>query len=210
MARADRSSGVKTRVTQVAMLLLLGAIFNLAVACGCVATNPQWRTDLTILQAAACFNAAPPPIPPRHGGSGSSSAFLPDGELIPGPVSGRKRTWCHEITLGGTRHASYVSVRVGWPCLCLETARYDGRIDRLRTRTISGTADALQRTVWPGFAVNTIFYAAILWLLLAAPFALRRRLRKQRGLCPACAYPIGESATCTECGARVTPVPSTR
>ena len=56
-----------------------------------------------------------------------------------------------------------------------------------------------------GFAVNTIVYAAILWLLFAAPFALRRRIRARRGQCPACAYPIGTSNVCTECGKAVTP-----
>ena len=52
------------------------------------------------------------------------------------------------------------------------------------------------RPIWSGFGVNTVFYAAILWL----PFALRRLIRRRRGLCPACGYPMGESATCTECG----------
>jgi hypothetical protein len=55
--------------------------------------------------------------------------------------------------------------------------------------------------LWPGFAINTLFYAAILWLLVAAPFALRRRWRIRRGLCPTCAYPIGSSDHCTECSA---------
>ena len=56
------------------------------------------------------------------------------------------------------------------------------------------------RAVWPGFAINTLFYAVILWLLFAAPFALRRRIRVRRGMCPACAYPVGDSDVCTECG----------
>jgi len=50
------------------------------------------------------------------------------------------------------------------------------------------------------FAANTIFYAALLWLLIPGPFALRRFARVRRGLCPACAYPCGESAVCSECG----------
>jgi hypothetical protein len=57
--------------------------------------------------------------------------------------------------------------------------------------------------ILPGFAINTVFYAVILWggwLLFAAPFALRRRRRMRRGLCPACAYPVGDSPVCTECG----------
>ncbi len=56
------------------------------------------------------------------------------------------------------------------------------------------------RPLWPGFAVNTIFYATILWLLIPGPFILRRFLRLRRGLCPKCAYPMGESAVCTDCG----------
>jgi len=61
-----------------------------------------------------------------------------------------------------------------------------------------------QTILWPGFAINTIFYAAILWLLFAIPGFARRRIRIKRGQCPACAYPIGESPICTECG---TPIP---
>jgi hypothetical protein len=61
------------------------------------------------------------------------------------------------------------------------------------------------RTLWPGFAINTLFYAAILWVLFAAPFALLRRRRVKRGLCPACAYPVGASEVCTECGQPVRP-----
>ena len=52
----------------------------------------------------------------------------------------------------------------------------------------------------PGFAINTLFYAATLWLLSGGPFRLRRLIRVRRGLCPKCAYPMGESAVCSECG----------
>ena len=51
-----------------------------------------------------------------------------------------------------------------------------------------------------GFAIDTLFYAVILWLLFAGPFAFRRWRRIKRGLCPACAYPVGASDLCTECG----------
>ncbi len=66
--------------------------------------------------------------------------------------------------------------------------------------------------IWPGFAINTVFYAVVLWLLFAAPFALRRRRRIKRGLCPKCAYPrgAGTNQVCTECGAAVPRVPSTK
>ena len=41
---------------------------------------------------------------------------------------------------------------------------------------------------------------AILGLLIPASFALRRLIRRRRGLCPKCGYPMGEAAVCSECG----------
>ena len=58
--------------------------------------------------------------------------------------------------------------------------------------------------LWGGFAINTAFYAGVLWLLILGPFALRRYIRRRRGLCPKCAYPVGESAVCSECGRKLT------
>jgi hypothetical protein len=57
------------------------------------------------------------------------------------------------------------------------------------------------RPIEVGFAINTILYAATLWMILALPFAIRRQRRINRRLCPACAYPMGANPTCTECGA---------
>jgi hypothetical protein len=51
-----------------------------------------------------------------------------------------------------------------------------------------------------GFALNALVFAAVVWLLLLAPFATRRMLRRRRGLCERCGYPRGESARCSECG----------
>ncbi len=54
----------------------------------------------------------------------------------------------------------------------------------------------------PGFCVGLIalLCASVLWLLVCGPFELRRFIRVKRGLCPECAYPVGESDVCTECG----------
>jgi hypothetical protein len=62
------------------------------------------------------------------------------------------------------------------------------------------------RPIWPAFALNTLFYVMLLCLFLLlsrVPSVLRRLLRARRGLCPQCAYAIGESGVCTECGALV-------
>ena len=56
------------------------------------------------------------------------------------------------------------------------------------------------RVIPTGFGINTLFYAVLLWLPICGPFALRRFIRRKRGRCPACAYPMGGSAVCTECG----------
>lgn len=62
--------------------------------------------------------------------------------------------------------------------------------------------------VWPGFAINTMVYALALWLLLAAPAAVRSwraASRIRRGLCPKCGYDLRgtpvDAITCPECGA---------
>jgi hypothetical protein len=89
----------------------------------------------------------------------------------------------------------------GWPAFAVAS-----RPDLGHTTRLSGPAyphfqnNRRWQPLWPGFAINTAFYAGTLWLLFAAPFALRRRRRIKRGLCPACAYPVGDSAVCTECG----------
>ena len=115
----------------------------------------------------------------------------------------------------------YISIEsAGWPCRSLTSevtseVRSDLRSDVLlpeQSRWRTGIPVATRgspyvvdwrrlpiRPRW-GFAVNTVFYAAVLWLLILGPFALRRFIRMKRGLCPACAYPMGESDACTECG----------
>ena len=58
------------------------------------------------------------------------------------------------------------------------------------------------RPIWPGFAINTVFYAAILWLLTLGPFTARRIIRRKRGHCIKCGYDLrGHSGGgCPECG----------
>jgi hypothetical protein len=61
--------------------------------------------------------------------------------------------------------------------------------------------------IWPGFAINTIFYAAMLWMLLFVPGKIRRFIRIRGHRCPACGYQIvpggGIGPVCSECGAEL-------
>ncbi|MCI0363209.1 MAG: hypothetical protein L0219_04960 [Phycisphaerales bacterium] len=61
------------------------------------------------------------------------------------------------------------------------------------------------RPIWVGLSVNWLFFAILLWLGFVAVTSARRWRRMRRGLCARCGYPVGESATCSECGAAVAP-----
>ena len=56
--------------------------------------------------------------------------------------------------------------------------------------------------IWPGFLLNTLFYAALIAAPRPAFLWLRSRRRLRRGLCPRCAYDLRglASAACPECG----------
>ncbi len=60
------------------------------------------------------------------------------------------------------------------------------------------------RPIWPGFVVNTVFYAAILWLVIRGHIAMQRHRRRKRGLCVTCGYDLRGNLTqgCPECGWR--------
>lgn len=58
--------------------------------------------------------------------------------------------------------------------------------------------------IWPGFLLNTIFYAMLLFALIRTPRAVRRARRRRRGRCAACGYNrkgLEAAAVCPECGA---------
>ena len=107
--------------------------------------------------------------------------------------------------------------RVGWPGICVEGALWQGRKRLFQDdRIVYDAALPLPswarspnspwrwlpfRPIWPGFAINALLYAAILWLPIA-PFKLRRNLRVKRGLCLNCGYDLrgAEHKVCPECG----------
>ncbi len=72
-----------------------------------------------------------------------------------------------------------------------------------RPSVISLNSDRIvipMRPFWGRLALNSLFYALLVWLVLFGPGIVRRIVRTRRGLCPACAYPVGTSDTCSECG----------
>ena len=93
----------------------------------------------------------------------------------------------------------------GWPMDALRCYRVNrnAKWDGISPPAFTGARPFPKTPILLGFLINTLFYAAILWLLIPGPFALRRLVRVRRGLCPKCAYPMGESAVCSECGCKL-------
>lgn len=125
---------------------------------------------------------------------------------------------------------AYMHVEAGWPMRSLsgerisliESARQwkNGQVWKREFRSAfafpSTPLTARPLSLMPfGFLVNTLFYAAALWLLLTGPGGIRLWLRKRRGLCIKCAYDLrghsgvaagdspwrGGDEVCPECGA---------
>jgi hypothetical protein len=82
-------------------------------------------------------------------------------------------------------------------CIRLEPDRFRGSFGTIYLHRVLPLTP-----IWPGFAINTIFYAAVLWVLFAAPFKVRRWRRIKRGQCASCGYSLHEnfSEKCPECG----------
>jgi hypothetical protein len=186
------------------LLLLLGAITNIVVAWGLSLRSWQstggesWLVD----QIAVDWwrTHAPPGFPDAPAGMYESHRF---GNRI----SSLYET--EEVRIG----TSYFAHRFayGWPMVSFEFTDWTNLQARTseRRRAIQlsgwpfapGTGRAIPLSpIWLAFAVNTLVYAAILLLLYGSTVVVRRRRRIRRGLCPACAYPVGTSAVCTECG----------
>ena len=58
------------------------------------------------------------------------------------------------------------------------------------------------RVLWPGFAANVVFYASCIGALGMTFHSSRRQMRKRRGRCIRCGYPLDTSVMdcCPECG----------
>jgi hypothetical protein len=219
---------MKRRALHIIVLLLLlisgGAIVNVAVAWGCVLVlRPQYHEYRG-------FDAER--ILSDFESTERLREFLPRTEVLPehsfGTTYSRFGWTAREIDASRDEwqpededRCVFVSVTdlvAGWPTRSFKGSRvWDGRVTdtdemsndwALPLPKWTGLQSAYVEFVpylplWPGFAINTIFYAAILWVLFFAPGIIKRAIRRRRGLCPACGYPIGTSEVCTECGKQV-------
>lgn len=206
------------RVLFIALFLLLGAAINVAVAWGCALTHAY----------------VPDPFQdPR-------SVPVPAHELEwividRTPLTAEERGFIDftgfgaVITTFGVTEYSLATgsgffflnreLHTGWPLRSCSGRSFEVNYRREIVRSLyqfsppilSGPRDIPTALLWPGFALNTLFYAAIAWLLIRGPFALRRIIRAKRGCCVKCGYDLrGQAAAsdrCPECGSAHAPSP---
>jgi len=201
---------MKRRVLTILLFLLLGAIVNVAVA-WVVILSPRgkWSSDFEEgYTLPGWCEGSSTDIDHTHeiGGFGFDIIY----------VVGRLR---HGDPSSVLAHSRFMSS--GWPFrafgqACHTSLPVELRIDREwrsqwgleskeRSRKDSpppvGGSVPL-RPIWPGFAVNTVLYAIIRWLLICGPFIARRLIRIKRGRCPKCGYDLRGALEqgCSECG----------
>ena len=201
---------MKRWLAKLVVFLLLGAIVNVAVAWGCA----KWSYLLDIIT-----------LPETPVTTFAPSAWRLDN--VP-------KSWPDKPTHAFTRHTGWflftdqmrslddetifrlAEFRFGVPTKSL--ACYELVVLQSGTWTNSWRYGIARfgadyplplRPIWPEFAINTIFYAAILWLLTLGPFTARRMIRRKHGRCINCGYDLrGDfSAGWPECGWRREAVP---
>ncbi len=183
---------MKRRLLIIAVCLLLGAVVNVAVAWGCGEWLHRTPVDGGVSRPSSGWALGVPPGWPRPTRKVTASGLGLTVDFL-------------SATTQQAYYAQQIS-QFGWPFRGLESERHSWSIARVMAwRGLLKPIDPangplLIRPIWPGFLANTVFYATVLWLLISCPFTLRRFLRLRRGLCPKCAYPMGGSSVCTECG----------
>jgi len=207
---------MKRRILKLGLFLLLGAIINIAVAW----TYECRAYPKNVIDEAMTDDNAKAAMP-IHWAPASAPLITVTGSrrIVSGRTDYVLFAFHNEMTSEGSiRYANQLFVwTAGWPCRGMQAWTGIGRTPseigqhgswRVNWAFASESSRVRQHglpllPLWPGFAINTMLYAASVWLLFAAPIipaAIRRRRRGRRGLCPVCAYPIGASDVCTECG----------
>jgi hypothetical protein len=219
---------MKRVLIKLTIFLLLGAIINVAVAWGCayctidlkrsaeqsavysVQANRWWEVNSWTCPTSTFVWWF---VMPFIGDSGTEAAprnAIPWWSSLP-----RSTQHISDVELGSPRtHTPRVIDRyqAGWGLpfrsafLEYRTAANGGKFVEGGWMVGGSVKSYFPRAIpywmfWPGFAINTIFYAAIVWALFAIPGYIKRRRRIKRGVCVRCAYPVGTNEKCTECGA---------
>ena len=207
---------MKRGLFKLVVFLLLGAIVNVAVAWGCATWIVPLKNDLAAWQR----QLGTPSL--RSDYRRWWATHAPSGFQKEPVVAVRFANVCVThvsmwkpvaFTPEGTFDRDLVlRIRAGLPLRAVEGAYWQaagtptaGTPKVIPDAVVVLPANRLKillRPVWPGFAINTIFYAVILWLLALAPVTGRRMIRCKRGHCIKCGYDVSHAPHegCPECG----------
>ncbi len=186
---------------------IFGAITNVAVAWGCALWSP-FRPPVPLQSDAFVSKLRTRLFDPVEPGCWGGNSFVGFGTRCQVAIGYDKARQGREGTVG-----LLWSHEAGFPMLCLYGAEagcflpwtelYD-QVWLVDPPSDLGQGRHLPiQPTWPGFAVNTLFYAGLLWLPFA-PRVLRPYVRRRCGRCLNCGYDLrGDLAQgCPECGWR--------
>ncbi len=198
--------------TRLALCLILGAIVNVIVAWGCA----RFSQELDSTFAVRVIDGWQVEVPKRW----------------PPCDQANEVTWIGlrvRLCSGGALYVTTIPdafdpafglqvFDAGWPLHALRAIRSNKLRNSLWARGVSAVESKRDpRALNPpipllpiplGFAVNTLFYAAILFIPFTSLGVLKRRRRVRKDLCPRCAYDLAGLTLCPECG--LTPSPPGR
>ncbi len=195
--RQATKAGMRGRaVASFVVLVLFGAAINLPLAIRAIpAPRVPLAPNVNVFGADAATRGWPstPPLAwPTVTQWSQSTAF----------AFRRRTAWCSNGP--ATIHQMQVN-EFGWPTPALKRVQYwwPWNDPQWSTSTPPDTGLVLQ---W-GVVANPVLTGAAAWVLLVAPTLVwsvaRKWSHRRRSLCPHCAYPIGSSEQCTECGTTV-------
>ena len=218
---------MKRWIFKLVVFLLLGAIVNVAVAWGCVVWSGSRGGSLFYPSFGTRAESLDLNWLTQNKWTASERFHVLRSD--PKAAIGVQRVAFFELHEGPTLALIWpfaIRTRAGWPLRSVMGSKwFPSRMrsgsDQAPTRYIRAFPIEVEVTlsppglnqssvelavptspIWPGFAINTIFYAAILWLPFA-PFQLRRYVRVKGGRCIKCGYDLRgtEHEACPECGA---------
>jgi hypothetical protein len=218
---------MKRRAVIILLFLLLGAIVNVAVAWACALWSGLGkgiaRVSLTVPAAWPAYLQQcgwPAPyatwrvadvgpgvtIIVTHGGD--RDVTWDRSDLDAGKSNVTLYECCFGVPMRALEWRLYGAQGADAARLCRDAALAPGSRTGYACPSFIPTAEPSRHRclptapIWPGFAINTLLYGVILWLLFAATGMVRRRRRIERGLCPRCTYDLRGALAdgCPECG----------
>jgi hypothetical protein len=202
------------KVALVGVCMLAGAVATWGVAWGCALWAP--RTAIRSHPGGAWPAEVPADWPPpgievsSRGPGTFSYVWENSGYILRESQDGTRTV----LTTPTVRQYTIRRFRAGWPAFALRLERRSGQhgpistgvLRVLESQTANANIPGLPTRILPlGFALNTLFYAAVLLGIVEGPAFARRRVRRGRGRCPSCGYDragLAEGSACPECGGK--------